>query len=252
MRTLLQALCLLLSGTVMAAPLPGLIATYHVDRDGDGLEETAVCGDPAPWEDVAVRESSISMRYNHPSTPCAEIDMYERWRVDYSGLFRIVTEGSFEVPLDFTADVNDGLRLLVRDRSGTDVCAIDFWRDVPRRWNYQSTDATDVDMEDLCDVPLRSNELYQIDISVYHQSETRARSLHNRAYLALYFDNVRQTNGHIEFFHSSGSGMEVESLSLDTQARDGGTQLDVSMRLFTHETVDVALLRESVLQCLEF
>lgn len=252
MRLFAQVLgVLLLSGTAMAAPLPGLIAQYHVDRDGDGLEEASVCGDPATWTDVSVRDRSIFMRYDAGRTPCSEISEYDRWRVDYSGLFRIATDGSFEIPLDMVADVNDGLRLMIRDRSNTDVCMIDFWQDVPDRWNYHSTDAAG--MEGVCDVPLQSNELYRIDIAVYHQSEFRGRYIHNRAYLALYFDNVSEFSGKIEFFHDDGGGdFEVKSLSVEAQPRNGGTEVDVSMRLFTHDTVDVTLLRESVLQCLEF
>ena len=103
--------------------------------------------------------------------------------------------------VEFNADANDGVRLLVKDEPNQSaICQMEMWSDVPKYDNYHSTDA--YDPEHGCTAALTPGVYYPMKLEVYHQSDAKSRNrTFNRAYLDMFYWGVPR-GARIEFFRN--------------------------------------------------
>lgn len=247
---------------VHAAPQPGLMVEYSVDTDGDRIADTYVCEDQAGlWpagagEAVRVLDRGFYAKYPHGSAPCAEIGPWDWWQADYSGLFRF-TLGATRVPpsdpVDFVIDINDGVRFALFDlESEEEICAIDFWKDVPGGWNYHSTDANGI--QDVCTQNLVPDKLYGFELSAYHQSDMgEGNPIHNRAWLDFMVWNLGAA-GKAEFLHDElepEPELTVHGIRVRVRERRGETFVGAKLRLHSTMPVGEDFIRDTLIECIE-
>lgn len=182
--------------------------THYVDGNLDGVFEKEVCvGLKYDWEDdthLKIRARSFGLTYAEGETPCEDIQPHERWMSRFKGFLRVSTADGQNPskPIDFAADVNDGVRLVIWNQTrGAEICRIQLWKDVPQYDDYHSTSSYNIDRG--CKTALVAGAYYPMRLDVYHQSDGKSPNVRfNRAFLQLFYNNL-PVGADVKFFRRS-------------------------------------------------